>query len=110
MFPIVTEPTMDPAIVVAVVSVATAVVTSLSGIAVAVITNRRESEAAADETMDLVMAQRLVLKDEQIDALEQKVRNRDDRLAHVTQQRDALRVAVGTLRAQVENLGGVPDA
>lgn len=74
---------MDPSVLVAVSSVAIALVTTAGGLGVAALTGRREAENAADAVLDEVTAQRLALKDEQIAALEQKVRNRDDRIARL---------------------------
>lgn len=71
---------MDPSILVAISSVAIALVTTAGGLGVAALTGRREAENAADAVLDEVTAQRLALKDEQIAALEQKVRNRDDKI------------------------------
>lgn len=60
---------MDPALTVGLVSVATAIVTTGGGIAVAMITNRREAENAADDAVELTLRERLVLRSEQIEAL-----------------------------------------
>lgn len=74
---------MDPSILVAIVSVATAFVTTLGGVLVAIITNRREAENAADDAMAMTLRERLVLRDEQIAGLEHKVRNRDAIIAQL---------------------------
>lgn len=77
---------MDPSLLVAVVSVATAAVTTSGGVAVAMLTNRREAENSAEGVLDQVQQERLTLKDEQIAALEVKVQNRDDRIARLTHE------------------------
>lgn len=74
---------MDPAIIVALVSVATAVVTTAGGVLVAMLTNRREAENAADDAVEKALRERLELRDEQIAALEKKVQNRDDKIARL---------------------------
>lgn len=106
---------MDPSVVVAFTSVATAVVTTAGGVAIAVLTNRREAEnaaeVAADETQEqaerdreAVLRERLVLKDEQITGLEHKVRNRDERLARLTLELADAVAERDRLRAQLEHL------
>lgn len=85
---------VDPTLAVGVVSVMTAIVTTAGGIAVAVINNRREAtnaaQAASDaeaekaaEAMERANAARLALRDEQIAALEFKVRNREAKIAEL---------------------------
>ena len=74
---------MDPAIIVALVSIATAVVTTAGGVLVAMLTNRREAENAADDAMEQTLRERIALRDEQIAALERKVQNRDDKIARL---------------------------
>lgn len=74
---------MDPAIIVALVSVGTAIVTTAGGVLVAALTNRREAENAADDAMEQTLRERIALRDEQIAALERKVQNRDDKIARL---------------------------
>lgn len=74
---------MDPALTVGLVSIATAIVTTAGGVAVAMLTNRREAENAADESRELTLRERLALRDEQIAALERKLENRDDKIARL---------------------------
>lgn len=74
---------MDPALIVGLVSVATAIVTTAGGIVVATLTNRREAENAADDARELTLRERITLRDEQIAALERKVQNRDDKIARL---------------------------
>ena len=85
---------VDPTLAVGVVSVLTAIVTTAGGIAVAVINNRREATnaavAAADAEADRAAderekanAARLQLRDEQIAALEWKVRNREAKIVEL---------------------------
>lgn len=89
-----TPSVVDPTLAVGVVSVLTAIVTTAGGIAVAVINNRREAvnaavsaaDAEADraaEEREKATAARLALRDEQIDALEWKVRNREARIVQL---------------------------
>lgn len=82
---------MDPSLLVAVVSVATAAVTTSGGVAVAILTNRKEAENAADDSRELTLRERLILKDEQIAALEIQKRNRDERVARLESDNDRLR-------------------
>lgn len=82
---------MDPSLLVAVVSVATAAVTTSGGVAVAILTNRKEAENAADDTLEKAQQERLTLKDEQIAALEIQKRNRDERIARLETDNDRLR-------------------
>lgn len=85
---------VDPTLAVGVVSVLTAIVTTAGGIAVAVINNRREATNAAQAASDAesekasqdierANAARLALRDEQIAALEWKVRNREAKIAEL---------------------------
>lgn len=85
---------MDPTIAVALVSIVTAIVTTSGGVAIAILTNRREAENAAIGAAEAAedkaesakveaLNARLVLRDEQIAALEIKVRNRDERIARL---------------------------
>lgn len=64
---------MDPSLLVAVVSVATAIVTTSGGVAVAILTNRREAENAADDSRELTLKERITLRDEQIAARDQTI-------------------------------------
>lgn len=88
---------VDPTLAVGVVSVLTAIVTTVGGIAVAIINSRREATnaaiSAADAATDEANAARLTLRDEQIAALEWKVRNREARIVQ-------LETELATLRAQ----------
>lgn len=85
---------MDPTIAVALVSIITAIVTTSGGVAIAIVTNRREAENAAVKAADTAeeraesakveaLNARLTLRDEQIAALEIQKRNRDDRIARL---------------------------
>jgi hypothetical protein len=85
---------MDPTIAVALVSILTAIVTTSGGVAIAIVTNRREAENAAVKAADTAeeraesakveaLNARLVLRDEQIAALEIQKRNRDERIARL---------------------------
>ena len=49
----------------------------------AMLTNRREAENAADDAMEQTLRERIALRDEQIAALERKVQNRDDKIARL---------------------------
>jgi uncharacterized protein (DUF3084 family) len=71
---------MDPAVIVALVSVGTAAVTTAGGVLVAFLTNRREAENSAEDAMEMTLRERIALRDEQIAALERKVANRDDKI------------------------------
>lgn len=71
---------------VALAGIGTAVITTAGGVLVAWITNRREAETATEEGVGDVLEQRILLRDEQIAALEMKVRNRDDRIARLEQE------------------------
>ena len=84
---------MDPALTVGLVSVATAIVTTAGGVIVAMVTNRREAENAADDARELTLRERLKLRDEQIAALEHKVQNRDDKIARLELELERLIVA-----------------
>lgn len=90
---------MDAGIAVALASVGTAIVTAAGGVLVALLTNRKEAENAAEQAaeaasekanLDRVAAlqERLALKDEQIAALEWKVRNRDEQIAQLGRERE----------------------
>lgn len=85
---------VDPTLAVAVTSVLTAAISVVGGVAVAVVNNRRETTNAAEtaaegeaekarEEREAATAARLALRDEQIDALEWKVRNREARIAQL---------------------------
>lgn len=85
---------MDPTTAVALAGVLTAVVTTSGGVAIAIVTNRRERENAAIKAAEAqedraesarvqALEARLTLRDEQIAALEMKVRNRDERIARL---------------------------
>lgn len=87
---------MDPSVLVAISSVAIALVTTAGGLGVAALTGRREAENAADEVLDKVTSQRLALKDEQIAALEQKVRNRDDKIDRQAEEITSLKAQLAT--------------
>lgn len=97
---------MDPSLLVAVVSVGTAALTTAGGVLVAFITNRREAENAADDAMELTLRERLTLRDEQIIALERKVQNRDDKIARLELELEHY------IRADVERIAqeDKPDA
>lgn len=84
---------MDPALTVAVVSVATAGVTTGGGVLVAYITNRRDRTENADDDTVRALRERLILRDEQIAALERKVENRDDKIARLMLELEHLAVA-----------------
>lgn len=109
---------MDPSVVVAVTSVGTAIVTTGGGVLIAVLTNRREAEnaaeTAADESaekaekdLEATLRERLALKDEQIEALEFKVRNRDEKIARLVLELADATAEGDRLR---EKLNGSPDA
>lgn len=74
----VTAMAMDPSLLVAVVSIATAAVTTSGGVAVAILTNRREAENAADDSRELTLRERLSLRDEQIAERDRAIANRDE--------------------------------
>lgn len=82
---------MDPSLLVAVASVATAAVTTAGGVAVAVLTNRQEAENSAEGVLDQVQQERLTLKDEQIAALEKQKQNRDDQITRLKTENEQLR-------------------
>lgn len=111
---------MDPSVVVAVTSVGTAVVTTGGGVLIAVLTNKREAqnaaETAADESADkaekdleATLRERLALKDEQIEALEFKVRNRDEKIARLTLELADAVASRDHLREQLDHLNGSTD-
>lgn len=68
---------------VALAGIGTAFVTTAGGVLVAWLTNRQEAENATEEGVEEVLGQRILLRDEQIAALEHKVRNRDERIARL---------------------------
>lgn len=69
--------------IVALVSIGTAIVTTAGGVVVALMTNRREAENAADDARESTLRERIALRDEQIAALEWKVRNREERITQL---------------------------
>lgn len=73
----------EPAVIVALVSIGTAMVTTAGGVLVALLTNRREAENAADDARESTLRERLALRDEQIAALENQKANRDQRIARL---------------------------
>lgn len=111
---------MDPSVVVAVTSVGTAVVTTGGGVLIAVLTSKREAENAAETAADdsaekaerdleRSLRERLVLKDEQIDALEFKVRNRDEKVARMTLELADAIAERDHLREKLDRLNGSTD-
>lgn len=94
---------MDPSLLVALVSILTAAVTTSGGVAVAVLTNRREAENAADDTREETLRERLTLRDEQIANLIAQVNER-------TAERDAARAERDALRAEKDRPHGRPSA
>jgi uncharacterized protein HemX len=93
---------VDPTTAVALAGVLTAVVTTSGGVAVAIVTNRRERENAAEKAAEAqedraetarvkALEERLTLRDEQIAALELQKRNRDEQIARLKAELDALR-------------------
>lgn len=92
---------MEPATSVALVSIVTAFVTTAGGVTIAVLTNRREAENAVDDARDGVMAQRLTLRDEQIEALEWKVRNREARIVDVETRAAVLQAELNQTKADL---------
>lgn len=108
---------MDPSVVVAVTSVATAVVTTAGGVMIAILTNRREAENAAETAVEdsveqanrdkeAALRERLTLKDEQIEALEFKVRNRDEKVARLVLELADAVAERDHLREKLDHLNG----
>jgi uncharacterized protein YlxW (UPF0749 family) len=79
---------VDPSLLVAVVSVATAIVTTSGGVAVAILTNRREAENAADDSRELTLRERLTLRDEQIADLKARVARLEAENARLKEAQD----------------------
>lgn len=76
---------MDSTVQVALIGIATTIVTTLGIVIVAVINNRRERGTAAESAMEKVLGQRITLRDEQIADLKADLADRDSRLVEASQ-------------------------
>lgn len=70
---------MDTAIAVALASLGSAAVAAIGGVVVAAITNRRESENAAEDAHVATLRERLTLRDEQNADLRQRLQDAEER-------------------------------
>lgn len=89
---------VDPSIAVALVSIGTAIVTTAGGVLIALLTNRREAENAADDSRELTLKERITLRDEQLAAerarvviLEADLAAERDRNQRLRAENDALK-------------------
>lgn len=82
---------MDPTIAVALVGLGGIFVTSVAGILVAIITNRREKGQAAETSLEKVLREKISLRDEQITDLKEELAEQKELnivLTHELRRRD----------------------
>lgn len=81
---------MDPTIVVALISTVGVFLTAAGAVVVAVVTNRKEKAGSAESAIEATLRERISLKDEIIDAKEDRI---DELVMELKQVREALHVA-----------------
>lgn len=93
---------MDTPILLAIISTSGVLITGLASVAVALVTNRRESKNAADEASDEGAKQQLAVRDERIALRDEQLRLKDEQLAECLQKSAAVQ---GELAEVLQELG-----
>lgn len=88
---------MDPTTAVALAGVMTAVVTTSGGVAIAIVTNRRERENAAVKAAE---AQEDRAETAKVEALQARLELRDEQIAHMVAQIAHLRAENARLKGE----------
>lgn len=96
----------DPAVQVAVVGIVTTLITTLGVVFVALLNNKKERTSAADQGVEAVLRERVTLKDEQIQDLNEDKRNLQARLNQALEETQEARELIKLLRSQLEAKNG----